>query len=552
VQVASSPDALHATRIATGEARLVIGCDAIVSASNDVLSRTQHGVTVAAINSGATPTAEFVKNPKWTFPGTQTEAGLRDSIGEGCAFIDANALALKLLGDTIYSNPLLLGFAWQKGWLPLQLSSLVRAIELNGVSVEKNQQAFSWGRYIAHHGEAAVQALLKPAAAQQAIVMQMPESLDKLIASREALLTTYQDAAYAQRYRTVIDRIRAKETQVAGNAKLPLTRAVATGLAKLMAYKDEYEVARLYADPAYLDKLRQQFEGEPGRDYKLSFHLAPPLLAKRDERGNLQKKSFGPWMLPVFRMLARMKGLRGTALDVFGKTAERRGERQLIAEYIALVDELAPKNRALLAERDRLQQELDGWHRAHPGPIRDMSGYRDFLERIGYLVPPPTHVQATTTNVDREIAEQAGPQLVVPVSNARYALNAANARWGSLYDALYGTDAIPETAGAKGATFNEVRGKAVIAHPGRYPYKPAQRKSLFGLFKDLGGQGMEVVTGSHTPEQYRQYARVAREYGFEASRGSDFHAPGAGRVDLGGLPDLPPDLVPVWHDWVGA
>ncbi|AMV48927.1 indolepyruvate ferredoxin oxidoreductase family protein [Paraburkholderia caribensis] len=340
VQVASSPDALHATRIATGEARLVIGCDAIVSASNDVLSRTQHGVTVAAINSGATPTAEFVKNPKWTFPGTQTEAGLRDSIGEGCAFVDANALALKLLGDTIYSNPLLLGFAWQKGWLPLQLSSLVRAIELNGVSVEKNQQAFSWGRYIAHHGEAAVQALLKPAAvAQQAIVMQLPESLDKLIASREALLTTYQNAAYAQRYRDVIERIRAKETQIAGNAKLPLTRAVATSLAKLMAYKDEYEVARLYADPAYLDKLRQQFEGEPGRDYKLSFHLAPPLLARRDERGNLQKQSFGPWMLPVFRVLARMKGLRGTALDIFGKTAERRGERQLITEYIALVDE---------------------------------------------------------------------------------------------------------------------------------------------------------------------------------------------------------------------
>lgn len=339
VQVASSPDALHATRIATGEARLVIGCDAIVSASNDVLSRTQHGVTVAAINSGATPTAEFVKNPKWTFPGTQTEAGLRDSIGEGCAFIDANALALKLLGDTIYSNPLLLGFAWQKGWLPLQLSSLVRAIELNGVSVEKNRQAFNWGRYIAHHGEAAVKALLKPAVAPQAIVMQMPESLDKLIASREALLTAYQNAAYAQRYRDVIDRIRVKETQIAGNSKLPLTRAVATGLAKLMAYKDEYEVARLYADPAYLDKLRQQFEGEPGRDYKLSFHLAPPLLAKRDERGNLQKKSFGPWMLPVFRALTRMKGLRGTALDVFGKTAERRGERQLIAEYVALADE---------------------------------------------------------------------------------------------------------------------------------------------------------------------------------------------------------------------
>jgi indolepyruvate ferredoxin oxidoreductase len=339
VQLASAPDALHATRIATGEARLVIGCDAIVSASNDVLSRTQHGVTVAAINSGATPTAEFVKNPKWTFPGTQTESELRDSIGEGCAFIDANALALTLLGDTIYSNPLLLGFAWQKGWLPLQLSSLLRAIELNAVAVEKNQQAFNWGRYIAQHGDAAVRALVKPAAAPQAVVMQMPESLDKLIASREALLTAYQNEAYARRYRRVVDGIRAKETQMGGNSKLPLTRAVATNLAKLMAYKDEYEVARLYADPAYLEKLRQQFEGEPGRDYKLSFYLAPPMFAKRDERGHLQKKRFGPWMLPAFRVLARMKGLRGTALDVFGKTAERRSERQLIADYIALVDE---------------------------------------------------------------------------------------------------------------------------------------------------------------------------------------------------------------------
>ncbi len=339
VQLASAPDALHATRIATGEARLVIGCDAIVSASNDVLSRTQHGVTVAAINSGATPTAEFVKNPKWTFPGTQTEAELRDSIGEGCAFIDANALALTLLGDTIYSNPLLLGYTWQKGWLPLQLSSLLRAIELNGVAVEKNQQAFNWGRYIAQHGDAAVRALVKPAAAPQAVVMQMPESLDKLIASREALLRAYQNDAYARRYRLVVDGIRAKEVEIAGHSKLPLTRAVATNLAKLMTYKDEYEVARLYADPAYLEKLRQQFEGEPGRDYKLSFYLAPPLLAKRDERGHLQKKRFGPWILPAFRVLARMKGLRGTALDVFGKTAERRSERQLIADYVALVDE---------------------------------------------------------------------------------------------------------------------------------------------------------------------------------------------------------------------
>ena len=332
VQIAPEPQALHATRIATGEARLVIGCDAIVSASNDVLSRTRHGITQAAINTGATPTAAFVTDAQWTFPAAQTEQALSDSIGAGCAFVDANALALKLLGDTIYSNPLLLGFAWQKGWLPLELESLKRAIELNGVAVEKNWLAFDWGRYVAQHGAGD---LLKTA--QHAIVMKMPESLDNVIATREALLTAYQSEAYARSYRTVVERLREKEKAL--NAKLPLTRAVAVNLAKLMAYKDEYEVARLYADPAYLDKLREQFEGEPGRDYKLMFHLAPPLFAKRDEHGHLVKQTFGAWMLPAFRVLAKMKRLRGTSLDVFGKTAERRTERRMIADYLALVDE---------------------------------------------------------------------------------------------------------------------------------------------------------------------------------------------------------------------
>ncbi|MGV2291732.1 indolepyruvate ferredoxin oxidoreductase family protein [Trinickia sp. YCB016] len=346
VQVAASPDALHATRIATGEARLVIGCDAIVSASLDVLSRTQFGVTNAAINSGATPTADFVRNAKWTFPGAQTEQDLRTGIGEGCTFIDANALALTLLGDTIYANPLLLGFAWQKGWLPLELASFMRAIELNGVSIEKNRLAFDWGRYVAQHGAEAIEAFAPRKATQQVIAFKPVESLDQLVAEREQLLTGYQNAAYAARYRSVIDRIQAKETQLAGGDRsdakrpsLPLTQAVARNLAKLMAYKDEYEVARLYADPAYLDKLRAQFEGEPGKDYTLSFYLAPPLFAKRDEHGHLVKQRYGAWMLPAFRMLAKLKGLRGTAFDFFGKTEERRNERAMIEDYIAMVDE---------------------------------------------------------------------------------------------------------------------------------------------------------------------------------------------------------------------
>ncbi len=162
VQIAPSPAALHATRIATGEARLVIGGDAIVSASAEVLSKVRHGVTAAVVNSANTPTADFIKNPKWKFPGASAEQDLRTSAGEACAFIDASAWAVRLLADAIYSNPLLLGFAWQKGWIPLLRDSLLRAIELNDVSVEKNRQAFEWGRYLAHHGEAAVQAMLRP------------------------------------------------------------------------------------------------------------------------------------------------------------------------------------------------------------------------------------------------------------------------------------------------------------------------------------------------------------------------------------------------------
>jgi len=250
-----------------------------------------------------------------------------------------------LLADAIYSNPLLLGYAWQKGWIPLQHASLVRAIELNGVSVDKNRLAFEWGRYLAHHGEAVVRALLPGApvapAAASAQVVAMPQTLDSLIRKREAMLTEYQNAAYAARYRSAVERIRAAEQQLGIDRKLPLTEAVARNLAKLMAYKDEYEVARLYTDPAFLDKLRAQFEGEPGRDYQLNFWLAPPLLAKADAKGHLVKRRFGPRTMTAFRLLARLKGLRGTALDVFGKTAERRAERALVSDYLAMVEEFA-------------------------------------------------------------------------------------------------------------------------------------------------------------------------------------------------------------------
>ena len=339
VQIAPSPAELHATRIATGEARLIIGCDAIVSASAEVLSKVQSGRTAAAINSARTPTAEFLANPKWSFPGTSAESDIRTSIGAACQFIDANEWALRLLGDAIYSNPLLLGYSWQRGWVPLTLESLTRAIELNGVAVERNKRAFTWGRALAHLGEDAVQAMVGQVSGRQKVVS-MPETLDGIIRRRETLLTDYQNAAYAKRYTDVVAKVRAAEDQVSQNKKRPLTEAVAKNLAKLMAYKDEYEVARLYAEPAFVEKLRAQFEGEPGKDYKLNFWLAPPSLTKGDQ-GQPRKRRFGPSMMPTFKLLAKLKWLRGTGLDPFGRTEERRSERRLIEDYFGLVNEIA-------------------------------------------------------------------------------------------------------------------------------------------------------------------------------------------------------------------
>ncbi|WP_354684305.1 indolepyruvate ferredoxin oxidoreductase family protein [Cupriavidus necator] len=381
VQIAPSPAALHATRIATGEARLLIGCDAIVSASPEALSKMRRDVTAAAVNSANTPTAEFIGNRNWTFPGATAEQELRAAVGDSCSFLDANAWAVTLLGDAIYANPLLLGFTWQKGWIPLSQASLVRAIELNAVAVEKNLRAFDCGRLLAHRGEEGVRAQLKAAPVAQ--VVPMPETLDTLLRKREALLTAYQDAAYAKRYRSVVERVRTAESALAPNGKLPLTMAVARNLAKLMAYKDEYEVARLYADPAFLDKLRAQFEGEPGKDYQLNFYLAPPLLAKKDGQGRLVKQRFGPAAMTAFRVLARLKRLRGTAFDPFGRTAERREERRLIDEYVAMTEAFCTSLRAdtldIAVRLASLPEDIRGFGHVKEASLETVAKQREVL-----------------------------------------------------------------------------------------------------------------------------------------------------------------------------
>jgi len=375
VQIANAPTDIHATRIAMGEAELVIGCDAIVTASDECTSRMQHGHTRVVVNSSKTPTAEFIKNPDWTFPGSSTENDVRSAAGDAVDFVDANRFAVALLGDAIYTNPFVLGYAWQRGWLPLTHRSLVRAIELNGVQVEKNLAAFEWGRRAAHDPASVQQAAnpspVRETAGATVIALHTRKAVDALVAKRVEHLTAYQNAAYAERYRALVDAVREAERKVEGDtANEPLTEAVARNLHKLMAYKDEYEVARLQTDPAFLAKLQNQFEG----DWKLNFHLAPPLLAKKDANGRLIKKQYGPWMLSAFKVVAKLKFLRGSALDPFGKTEERRTERALIGEYEALVRELIAglnaDNRTLAVELASLPDGIRGYGHVKENNLR--------------------------------------------------------------------------------------------------------------------------------------------------------------------------------------
>ena len=285
-------------------------------------------------------------------------ATLAQAVGpEAVGAFDADGIATKLLGDSIFINPMVLGYAWQRGWIPLRRESLVRAMELNGVAVAQNQAAFEWGRQAAHDWPR-VQALLTPG---QVIAFQPRETLDALVRRRVAYLTDYQNLAYAQRYEAFVRRVQQAEAAALGPGKTALAEAVARQLFRLMAYKDEYEVARLYTDGAFQKKLADQFDG----DVTLRFHLAPPLLAKHNAKGELVKQTYGPWMLKAFGWFARCKGLRGTAFDVFGRTEERRTERALIGEYQDTVEELMAglnaQNHALALQLAAVTEPVKGF-----------------------------------------------------------------------------------------------------------------------------------------------------------------------------------------------
>ena len=334
VRIGLKPDDIKTTKIATGGADLMIGGDLIVSGNSEGSETLAEG-TKAVINVNEVITGAFTRNTEFRVPGNDLQESITKKVGQGNAvFVNATKIATALMGDSIATNFFLVGYAYQKGWLPISAAAIERAIELNGAAIEMNKQALAWGRRAAIDLNA-VQKIATPATAR-APSEKLSQNLDELIERRVTHLTKYQNAAYAARFRSLVDRVRAAESEKFGGTQR-LSEAVARYYAKLLAYKDEYEVARLYTDGEFTKKIADMFEG----DYQLNFNLAPPLFAKRDPvTGHLRKAAFGPWMFGAFKLLAKFKGLRGGTLDVFGYSAERRMERQLIADYEKLIGEV--------------------------------------------------------------------------------------------------------------------------------------------------------------------------------------------------------------------
>ncbi len=320
------------TRIDRDCADLLLACDAVVATSSEALAALAPERARVVGNLAEVPTADFVLRGQADLQAGERRRALRARAGKGhCSFFDATALAKALFGDSVYANLMVLGQAWQQGLIPLSLEAIERAIQLNGVKVEQNRQAFAAGRLVAADPAFQQRVLGGPETAAA------PEiGLTEIVARRRSYLTDYQDADYAEAYARFVARVQAAEIERAGRAG-PLSEAVARNLFKLMAYKDEYEVARLYSDGTFLAKLDSEFEGKP----RLVFHLAPPVFnGRRDAQGRPVKRRFGPWMLSAFRLLAKGRRLRGTAFDPFGYLAERREERRLIVEYRDLVERL--------------------------------------------------------------------------------------------------------------------------------------------------------------------------------------------------------------------
>jgi len=373
------------SRIVTGTADLVLAADEVVAASKDTITLCESGRTTGIINSHVIPTADFILNRDFNFQNRKVNSVLETALRKESSFFDFTRPAEMLLGDSIATNIMMMGYAYQKGLLPLSAEAIEQAIEVNGVSIKMNKEAFRLGR-LAVVDFARLEAMMKgqdPTAAPKTLDMM---SLDEIIAHRSRLLADYQNETYAERYRKLVNQVR--EAARKGGHSEALPRAVAINYAKLLAYKDEYEVARLYTDGGFEKQLRDQFDG----DFKISFNLAPPILSRGvDALGRPKKRAFGAWMLPVFRMLAKARVLRGTAFDIFGHSADRRLERDLIAGYekdvATVLGLLSPATVDTAVELLSLPDRIRGY-----GPVKEkavMDAKARYAQLAADLANPP-------------------------------------------------------------------------------------------------------------------------------------------------------------------
>jgi indolepyruvate ferredoxin oxidoreductase len=365
IRIANTPDDIHAIRVAAGGADLVLGGDIVVVGNKKVLTAIKQGNTRVIVNTAEFLPGDFTRNPDFSLPTERLKRAIAGAAGDGNShFVNASKLAVALLGNSIGANMFMLGYAYQLGALPVSGEALEKAIELNGEAVPMNLAAFRYGRRAAVD-PAAVEALVAPAPQEANDSLKLSQSFDEMVARRKAFLTAYQSRRYARRYRALVDKVRNAESEKTPG-ETALAEAVARYLFKLMAYKDEYEVARLYTDSGFLDRVKKQFDG----DLRLEFHLAPPLLAKPDPAtGEPQKRSYGPGILRVFRLLKKFRFLRGTPLDPFGYSEERRAERRLIADYVALIGQiladLKPVNHATAVALASIPEKIRGY-----GPVK--------------------------------------------------------------------------------------------------------------------------------------------------------------------------------------
>ncbi|QFU15401.1 indolepyruvate ferredoxin oxidoreductase family protein [Microvirga thermotolerans] len=361
VRLANRQEDIHAIRVAAESAHLILGCDLVVTGTKKVLASVKKGRTALVVNTAEVMPGEFTRNADFSLPTERLRRAVVSAAGaEGVDFIDATAIANALLGNAIAANMFMLGYAYQKGRVPLSGAAIEKAIALNGEAVKMNLAAFAWGRRAAVAPETLAELMASAKAPTES--RRLSESLDEAIERRARFLAGYQNARYAGRYRRIVERVRAAEARAVPGSTA-LAEAAARSLFKLMAYKDEYEVARLYADGSFEKQVAAAFEGE---NLRYEFHLAPPLLARRDPATGLPRKmSFGPWMMKVFRVLAQLKGLRGTPLDVFGYTRERRTERRLVRDFEALLQEIVSRldadNHAAAVGLAALPQKIRGF-----------------------------------------------------------------------------------------------------------------------------------------------------------------------------------------------